>query len=130
MASSDWYRWLARIGLLAKGVSFGIVGVLAMNLAFGEGGRATSREGALQTIGSHRGGTVLLALLALGFAAYALWRFVQAYAERGGAESDDEAKTWGKRAGYVGRGLVYAGLTFGTINANDGFLQRFRNART
>lgn len=129
MASSDWYRWLARIGLVAKGVSFGIVGVLAINLVR-RGGRATSREGALQTIGSHRGGTVLLALLALGFAAYALWRFVQAYAERGGAESDDEAKTWGKRAGYVGRGLVYAGLTFGTINANDEFLQRFRNART
>src|ERR671934_473925 len=128
MASSDWYRWLARIGLVAKGVSFGIVGVLAINLAFGEGD--VRRAAKAHSRRSPRTGTVLLALLALGFAAYALWRFVQAYAERGGAESDDEAKTWGKRAGNVGRGLVYVGLTFGTINANDEFLQRFRNART
>ena len=45
-----WYSWLARIGLVAKGVSFGIVGVLALELAFGEGGKATSRQGALRTI--------------------------------------------------------------------------------
>jgi Domain of Unknown Function (DUF1206) len=92
-----WYRWLARIGLVAKGVSFGIVGVLAVKLAFGDGGRATSREGVLQTIASHWGGTVLLVLLALGFAAYAIWRFVQVYAERGGRDAEDEARAWGKR---------------------------------
>jgi hypothetical protein len=111
-----WYRWLARVGLVAKGVSFGIVGVLAIKLALGDGGRATSREGALRTIASHWGGKLLLALLALGFAAYALWRFVQAYTERGGeGEAKAEAAKWGKRVGYVGRGLVYTGLTFATI---------------
>ena len=30
---SGWYAWLARIGLVAKGVSYGIVGVLALELA-------------------------------------------------------------------------------------------------
>src|SRR5436189_3777178 len=116
MAATSWYRWLARAGLVAKGVSFGIVGVLAIELAIGEGGRATSREGALQTLASHSFGKVLLVLLAVGFAAYAAWRFVEAYAERpGGRALRQEATHWGKRAGYAGRGLIYAGLAFGTV---------------
>jgi hypothetical protein len=115
-SGSGWYAWVARGGLVAKGVSFAIVGVLAIQVAVGEGGKATSRQGALATIGQNGFGKVLLVVLALGFAAYALWRFVQAFAER---EDDDdasgEAKKWGKRAGYVGRGLIYAGLTYTTI---------------
>jgi uncharacterized membrane protein YidH (DUF202 family) len=115
-SGTGWYAWLARGGLVAKGISFGIVGALAIKLATGNGGKATSREGALQTLAQHTFGEVLLVLLAMGFAAYAIWRFVQAVAEKD--EHGDEkakAKKWGKRAGYVGRGLIYAGLTASTI---------------
>ena len=42
-----WYAVLARAGLVTKGISFGIVGVLAIEVAVGRGGKATSREGAL-----------------------------------------------------------------------------------
>ena len=107
---AGWYAVIARVGLVAKGLSFGIVGFLALKLALGDGGKTTSRQGALQSLAHHSYGKILLILLACGFAAYALWRFVQAFAERG--DSDSAAKTWGKRAGYIGRGLVYAGLTF------------------
>ena len=112
-----WYSWLARIGLVAKGISFGIVGVLAVKLALGDGGKATSREGALATLADESFGKVLLVLLALGFAAYAVWRFVQAFAEREDDESEAKgfAKTWGKRAGYIGRGVIYAGLAATTV---------------
>jgi hypothetical protein len=65
----------------------------------------------LEKLATHSFGKVVLALLALGFAAYAIWRFVQAVAER----EDGDAKKWGKRAGYVGRGLIYAGLTASTV---------------
>ena len=106
-----WYAVLARVGLVAKGASFAIVGVLALKLALGDGGKATSREGALEDLAGTAFGTVMLILLALGFAAYALWRFVQAWAEK---EEDTAAKTWAKRAGYLGRGLIYAGLTYST----------------
>jgi hypothetical protein len=119
-----WYLWLARIGLVAKGVSFGIVGVLAFKLALGEGGKATSREGALATIADESFGKVLLALLAFGFAAYAIWRFVQAFAEREDDEGEakGQAKKWGKRVGYVGRGLIYGALAVATVKllANSG----------
>jgi Domain of Unknown Function (DUF1206) len=122
-SGSGWYAWLARTGLVAKGVSFGIVGILAIKLALGEGGKATSRQGALKTLADHWFGKVLLVLLAVGFAAYAIWRFVQAFAEREDDEEGEakgEAKKWGKRAGYVGRGLIYAGLTFTTIKLLSG----------
>jgi hypothetical protein len=111
-----WYAVLARSGLVAKGLSFGLVGVLAIKLAAGHGGNATSREGALQTLAQHGFGKAVLVLLALGFAAYALWRFVQAYAERDEESGEKgEAKKWGKRVGYLGRGLIYAGLTASTV---------------
>jgi len=47
---SGWYAVLARSGLVAKGVSYGLVGVLALKLAVGDGGKATSRQGALQAL--------------------------------------------------------------------------------
>ena len=114
-AGSGWYAWLARGGLVAKGVSFGIVGILAVGVAADSGGRATSRQGALQALAQQTWGTVLLVLLAIGFAGYAIWRFVQAFAEREDEGGENRTlKSWGKRAGYIGRGLIYAGLTFTT----------------
>jgi uncharacterized protein DUF1206 len=102
-----WYAALARAGLVTKGVSFGIVGVLAIELATGRGGKATSREGALHDLARDGFGQVLLSALALGFAAYAVWRFVEAY-----AEPQDGASAWAKRAGYVARGAIYGTLAY------------------
>ena len=114
-----WYAVVARSGLVAKGLSFALVGALAIKLALGDGGQATSRQGALQSLAHHSFGKIVLVLLACGFAAYALWRFIQAYAERAD-DGDGDAKIWGKRAGYVGRGLIYAGLTYSTMRIVTG----------
>jgi hypothetical protein len=113
-AGSGWYAVLARIGLVAKGLSFGLVGALAVKLALGDGGKATSRQGALKDLSQHSFGKYVLIGLAIGFAAYALWRFVQALAEQASA-GEGAAKVWAKRVGYVGRGLIYAGLTYSTV---------------
>jgi hypothetical protein len=116
---SGWYAALARFGLVAKGLSYGLVGALALKLALGDGGSATSRQGALKELAQHSFGKVVLILLALGFAAYALWRFVQAYAERPDAQ-EGAGKVWVKRAGYIGRGLVYGALTYSTARIVTG----------
>ena len=96
---------------MAKGVSYGIVGVLAVKLAAGDGGEATSRSGALHTLAHESFGRVVLILLVIGFAAYALWRVVQAF-----AMPADEGKDWLKRVGYLGRAAIYAGLTFSAVS--------------
>jgi hypothetical protein len=98
----DWEEPLARTGLTAKGVSYLLVGALAAGVAAGVGGTATSRQGALHQLAGNTFGKVVLVLLVAGFAAYALWRVVQAV-------QDDE---WGKRIGYLGRAAIYFSLTF------------------
>jgi hypothetical protein len=105
---------LGRVGLVAKGVSYGVVGLLALELALGHGGKATSRTGALATLARGGFGKVLLVLLAAGFAAYALWRFAQAI-----FDEDDEGNDAGglaKRVGAFARGALYAGLTYTTLH--------------
>jgi hypothetical protein len=108
---SGWYEALARVGLVAKGLSYGIVGVLALKLAFGDGGQATSRTGALQDLARHPFGKFLLWALAAGFAAYAVWRLIEGFAMR----EDDAKKKWGKRIVCVGRAVIYGGLTFSAL---------------
>jgi hypothetical protein len=124
-----WYAAVARMGLVAKGVSFGLVGALAIKLAFGDGGKATSRQGAMQTLAQHSFGRIVLIALAIGLAAYALWRFIQAWAEKP-SEEDTAAKAWAKRIGYVGRGLIYAGLTYSAVKILAGAgSQQSQNAK-
>ena len=98
----DWMEILGRAGLVAKGVSYALVGVLAIGVAIGVGGAATSRNGALHDLAGNTFGVIVLVLLTAGFVAYAVWRLLQAW-------QDDK---WGKRLGHVGRALVYLSLAF------------------
>jgi hypothetical protein len=99
---------LARFGLVAQGVSFGLVAVLAIKLAFGDGGKATDRERALHTIAAHGFGRVLVVALAVGFECYALWRLFEAFLGRK-LESSEEEPAW-KRIGALGKAAIYASL--------------------
>jgi hypothetical protein len=118
VAASPWVERLGRAGLVAKGVIYGLVGLLALAIPLGLGGKATDREGALRTVASVPFGEVVLLSLAAGFAGYAIWRFVQAFLDR-----DNEGtgvKGLAKRAGYLGRGLLYAATAFVTLSIVGG----------
>jgi hypothetical protein len=107
-ANSKWTRWLARGGLAAKGISFGLVGVLALGVAVRGRGKLESRQGALQEVAEHSLGRVLLAALAVGLGGYALWRFVEAALGRT-LETGDEHGIL-ERVAFVAQGLLYAWL--------------------
>ena len=98
----DWEEILGRFGLAAKGVSYGLVGALAIGVAVGVGGNTTSRQGALHSLAGNAFGKIVLVLLACGFAAYAGWRVLQAI----------QTDKWAKRLGYLGRAVIYASLTY------------------
>jgi hypothetical protein len=99
---------LARAGLAARGVVYGIVAVLALELALGQGGKSTSQQGALATIADGTVGKVLLVLVAVGLAGYALWRITRAALGYGPETSGtDDAKT--RISGLVS-GVLYGGL--------------------
>jgi hypothetical protein len=107
-AESQWAQRLARFGHLARGVTFCLVGVLALEVAFGIGGKITDRKGALQTLAGDPFGRALLGALAVGLGGYALWRFAQALLGEK-LESGEDVSVW-KRIGDVGKGLLYSGL--------------------
>ena len=87
-ARSDAVGWLGRVGLAAQGICFGIIGVLAVALAAGAGGKATDPQGALNALASHGWSKVLLVVLCIGFVGYAIWRLSQALFDRGDMGSD------------------------------------------
>ncbi|WP_425247172.1 DUF1206 domain-containing protein [Streptomyces sp. NEAU-NA10] len=68
-------RWAARAGLTARGVIYLLVGVLALQIAFGENKRQQAdRQGALAELSAKPFGSVLLWALGIGLVGMALWR--------------------------------------------------------
>jgi Domain of Unknown Function (DUF1206) len=106
LARSGGFEWLARAGFVARGVIYGLVGILAIEVAVGAGGKTTDQQGALKTIARQPFGEVLLTLVAIGLAGYALWRLVHVLLGHGPERSDSAFD----RVAALGSGLVYAGL--------------------
>lgn len=102
-ASSRWMRGLARGGLVARGVNYLLIGSLAMQIAFGSGGKQADTTGALRAVAGHPGGIAVLWLLAAGFGGLALWRFAEtAYGQAGPA-----GRTAPKRLASLALGVLY-----------------------
>lgn len=112
---SEEVEWLGRTGLVAQGVIYALVAFLALQVAIDgrDAAAQPDKEGALRLVADQPLGRWLLASLACGFAAYALWRLAQAFADR--EHQGSGAKGLAKRAGYFCFGLWYGALTALTI---------------
>jgi hypothetical protein len=95
-------RVAGRYGLVARGVVYCLLAVLAIQVAGGRRGQEADRQGALRALARQPFGTVLLVGLTIGFAAYALWRFAEAVL---GHEDLPE------RLLHAALGLVYVAFT-------------------
>ncbi len=100
------FAWMARAGLVARGVSYAIIGVLALRLAVGAGGETTNQRGALTTIAEQSLGKALLIAMTLGLASYAIWRLVRAGIGHGTQDQDSASE----RIGGAVSGVAYAAL--------------------
>ncbi len=99
---------LARVGFAAKGVVYIIVGWLAAQAAFGEGGETTGSKGALHSLLEKPFGRFMLAIIALGLIGYAIWRIIDAVSDPRGRGKD--GKGVALRLMSAAKGLVYGGL--------------------
>ena len=106
VAQSGSFEWLARAGFVARGLIYGIIGILAIKLAVGAGGKTTNQQGALETVARQPFGKVLLIVVAIGLGGYALWRLLRALLGHGPEDSD----TTFERVAAFASGIVYAGL--------------------
>ncbi|SOD74823.1 uncharacterized protein DUF1206 [Jatrophihabitans sp. GAS493] len=109
-ADSRTMTGLARFGLVAHGFIYLLVGWIAAQIALGHGGQEADQHGALAEVAKHSFGIALLWLLAVGFAAYAIWRISEAISGSG----VDGDKTKG-RLKSAGRGVIYGILCVSTV---------------
>ena len=103
---SKAFELLARAGFISRGVIYGVIGILAVKLAVGAGGKTESQSGALKTIAAQPFGKVLLILVAVGLAGYALWRILHALLGHGPEKSDGGFE----RIAALASGIAYAAI--------------------
>ena len=107
----------ARIGWVAKGIVYGLTGVLALLIGLrhdsasstGAEGEA-SQTGAIAQIADNSYGTLLLMVMAAGLLIYSLWRLVTVL-----LPGDNDVKGWLTRIGYLVSAIVYMVLAFTAI---------------
>ena len=103
---SHAFEWFSRAGFAARSLVYGIIGVLALKLAFGYGGKLTDQEGALHTVAQQPFGKLLLTLVAVGLGGYSLWRLVRAGVGHGPEGSD----TGFERIAALASGIAYGAI--------------------
>lgn len=105
--SQDAVEHAGRAGFVAKGVLYGIVGIITGSIAFGGGGEQASQTGALKALSESAYGTVILALLTLGLIGYALLMAVYLIRD---PMPQEGLKGMAHRASYGVRSVIYGGL--------------------
>ena len=106
--ASPWIVRLGRIGLVAKGLVYVILGWLAIQAAFYRQGELTDQRGRCESVLRQPFGAVLLGVMCFGLFAYMVWRMVQAL-----FNPEREPQTfggWSKRIFRFGSGIIYGGL--------------------
>jgi hypothetical protein len=98
-------QWLARAGLAARGIIWVLVGLVAALVAVGHTSHQADQQGALQLLAGKPYGLFALWLLALGLAAYALWRLSETVFGVAG-----EGPGAGPRIKALCQAVIYAGL--------------------
>jgi len=106
--SQRWIEKGARFGHVTKGVLYGLIGALALQVALGAGGQVAGGQEAARFVGHQPFGQVLLVLIAVGLFGYSVWRFIEGIkdTERKGSDGTGLAK----RAAALASGLANGAL--------------------
>ncbi|MEU6298903.1 DUF1206 domain-containing protein [Streptomyces erythrochromogenes] len=102
----------ARSGLVARGVLYVLIGILAVRVAFGGGGgREADRQGALYELADKPFGSVLIWAVGIGLVCMVLWRLSEAVFGAAGPDGDKASK----RLVSAGRCVFYATAAFSVL---------------
>ena len=124
-ANSEWVEWAGRFGHVAKAVSYALIAILALQVAFGQRSQTSDRQGVLREVAGKPFGTAALWAMAIGFIGYAVWEFARAALDR--SNDGNDAKGLAKRgkcavvgAIYVGSAVVAISLAMGSGSSGSG----------
>jgi hypothetical protein len=110
-ARSPVLTTLARAGLAARGVLYIVIGIIAIEIAFGSSRQQADRTGAVRLVAATPFGMVLLWLLAIGFAGLALWQLCEAI----WGTTGQDGRTLAKRLGALIKAGFYAVISGSTL---------------
>lgn len=104
------FRWLVRAGFVARAITYGLIGILALAMALGAGtmGAAPNQQGALSLIARATLGRVALGVICAGLLCYAVWKLTQAVFGRG-PEGGGSPQPFDRVSNLAG-GVVYLGF--------------------
>ncbi len=108
-----WVRRFGRFGYMAKGVVYGMIGILAALAAFGPGGETTGTSGVLRSIAKMPFGEVVLWIIGIGLIGYILWDFIKAFKDPENEGTD--AKGLIRRTAYLISGIIYTNIAYGAL---------------
>ena len=95
---------MARAGLATRGLTYLIIALIAAQIPFGGSGESADQHGAIEDIASKPFGRILLIAMAIGFGAYALWRWTVALVGGHDAQGASRMKRLLKRTRCGGDG--------------------------
>ena len=113
--AGDKFEFVGRAGWIAKGIVYGLVGVLFLGISVTGSGQEANQAGAVEKISEGPFGGALLVALAVGLSLYALWRLFTVI-----LPGDWTGGALLHRLGYAVSAAVYISLLWTTI----GFIRR------
>jgi hypothetical protein len=124
LAFSPLSETLARIGYGARGLIYLVMGLLAIELAFGKSGSLQDQQGVIASIGQQPIGRILLGIVLIGLVGYSLWGLIRAFFDP--QHKGKSFKGILERIGYFVSAVAYAILipsTYSFIFSKSGAAQ-------
>lgn len=119
VTTSRFMEFLMRLGYVVRGLVYGMIGLLALQVASGTGGSLDDPQGVIATMGKSPFGTAVLYAILAGLIGYSLWGFIRAIFDP--LHRGHDAKGIALRVGYAASGVSYLLLvlaTYGLIMGN------------
>jgi Domain of Unknown Function (DUF1206) len=114
LAFSPLSENLTRVGYGARGLIYGVIGILAIKIALGSSGSLQDQQGAIASIGQSLIGVILLVIILIGLMGYTLWGLIRAFLNP--LHKGKDIKGVLERIGFFISAVAYAILIIPTYN--------------
>jgi hypothetical protein len=106
-ADSPWLKRCGQVGVAAIGVVYLLLAWVSLQVAFGSSGKTADNTGALKELAGNTVGRILLAVMAIGLFAFAVWQIALAAI---GYRHEDEKKRVAQRVGAGAKAVFGAAI--------------------
>jgi hypothetical protein len=120
-AVTPWLRWVGHSGYVAEGVIYALIGAFALVAALEPSQQPNGYKGALAKLAAASYGDAMLALLALGLAAFVLWQAVLGVLDPEHRRARRTIKRRAVRLGYLLNGALHGVLVGEAVALLFGF---------